>query len=177
MRHQSLIVKRYLRSQRKWKRLRKFGPSWELAQVESEVRALAWVLGVDPESDVRSRYHAAEMTSPETGAAPLAGVRLTRAWLDDVGQRHWLLEVPADGHEVAQYWAAFIPEKYVADLGVCFAAALFGSHPAQMLELSGRQERADQPTVASMRALLADMAAMAGDTAVHDGETRTGGAA
>jgi hypothetical protein len=160
MRKLSAIVRQYQRARVRWKRLRRKGPSWDLATAASEVRALAWVLGVDPEHgperDDRPRYYAAEMVSAATGEAPLTGVRLTRAW-QDKGRVWWLLEVPADPDGETRYWAAFLSEQCVAELGLCFASALFGSHPSDMCKIIERQGQADKPTVTDLRTLIAQV--------------------
>lgn len=126
MRQQLAVERQYRRIHRAWLRLRKAMPTidhrWKLKSLESEMRALAWVLGVNPDLDqnqdqgntphasqaphsagYHSGYYAAaqmarEMVTPY-GQPSLMGVRLTRARRDlqDAwkGRWRWLLEVPA----------------------------------------------------------------------------------
>jgi hypothetical protein len=129
--------------------------------MESAVKALAWVLGLDPASETgkRQRYLAAEMQSPD-GRPPMTGVRLTRAW--DGGAKvgwYWLLEVPArqsgNGQPETVYWAAMLAERQVAELALAFGKAFYQSEPTKELDVvMASLDIADEPTVTDLRALI-----------------------
>ncbi|HET8906726.1 MAG TPA: hypothetical protein VFN11_07155 [Ktedonobacterales bacterium] len=201
MREQSSVVNRYLAERARWQRLKRRaqrkGPSsgedggWKLAAASSAVRALAWVLGVDPEHDgiqgEQPKYRAAKMTSPD-GTPPLTGARLTGAWRNvwsgGLGMRYWLLEVPAatatgDATSDAadtQYWAAFISERCVKELLVACATAVDESRASDWLRLIDRTRESDQPTVRALRELIADEGRWT-DGSIDNSEGRAGGVA
>jgi hypothetical protein len=168
MRDQEAVMRLYQRLHRRWRKLQKAMPTrdarWERAETESAVRALAWVLGLDPASETgkHQRYLAAEMQSPD-GTPPLKGVRLTRAW--DGGERvgwYWLLEVPArenaDGQTETVYWAAMLAQRQVMELALAFGKAFYQSEPTKELDVVmasiAHLDLADEPTVADLRALI-----------------------
>ena len=185
MREQSSVVNRYLAERARWQRLKRRAQrkrssagedgGWKLAAASSAVRALAWVLGVDPEHDgtqgEQPKYQAAKMTSPD-GKPPLTGARLTGAWRNvwsgGLGMRYWLLEVPAatatcdtsggatGGAADTQYWAAFISERCVKELLVACAIAVDESRSSDWLRLIDRKRESDQPTVRALCELIAD---------------------
>ena len=66
MRGQTAIAQRYLSLLRRWRRLRRRAirgsPSWEMVSLDSEVRALGWVLGADPRDGLGQPYGGTEMT-------------------------------------------------------------------------------------------------------------------
>lgn len=169
MRDQEAVMRLYQRLHRRWRKLQKARPTsdtrWERIETESAVRALAWVLGLDAESETgkQQRYLAAEIESPE-GRPPLTGVRLTRAW--DGGAKvgwYWLLEVPAgatgeDGQPETVYWAAMLAERQVAELALAFGKAFYQSEPTKELDVvMASLDIADQPTVTDLRALVANV--------------------
>jgi hypothetical protein len=181
MRDQEAVMRLYQQLHRRWRKLAKGRQTaearWEREQTESAVRALAWVLGLDPESEPgkQQRYLAAEMESPD-GRPPLTGMRLTRAW--DGGEKvgwYWLLEVPtyenADGQTETVYWAAMLPERVVQELALAFGKAFYQSEPTKELDVvMASLDLADQPTVMDLRALVASV-----EWSVMD--RQTGGAA
>jgi hypothetical protein len=166
---QGAVMRLYQRLHRRWRRLQKARPTsdtrWESAQTESAVRALAWVLGLDPESEtgtLHRYYSVGAMTSPD-GRPPLTGVRLTRAW--DGGGKvgwYWVLEVPAriqdDGKTETVYWAAMVAQRQVQELALAFGKAFYESEPTKELDvIMASQNIADQPTVTDLRALIASV--------------------
>lgn len=168
MRDQGAVMRLYQRLHRRWRRLQKAQKTrptsdarWECAQTESAVRALAWVLGLDPASETgtQQRYLAAEMQSPD-GRPPLSGVRLTRAW--DGGEKvgwYWMLEVPrhenVDGGIETVYWAAMVAQRQVQELALAFGKAFYQSEPTKELDvIMASLDIADQPTVTDLRALI-----------------------
>ena len=165
MRDLEAVMRLYQRLHRRWRKLQKARPTsdarWERTETESAVKALAWVLGLDPESEPgkTQRYLAAEMQSPD-GRSPLKGIRLTRAW--DGGERvgwFWLLEVPkhenVDGEIQTVYWAAMLPERAVQELALAFGKAFYQSEPTKELDVvMASLDLADQPTVTDLRTLI-----------------------
>lgn len=163
MQQKTAIAQRYLSLHRKWRRLRKkqLGgpPSWELVRLESAVRALGWVLGADPQDGAGQPYGAAEMAVD--GKSPLRGVRLRGVWQETQrfkgrpdGRRYWLLEIPASASAQTEYWAVFLTEEQVADLGRLFAAALFGSNADALNQLAGAVGQADAASVSDIRSFI-----------------------
>ncbi len=163
MRGQTAIAQRYLSLLRRWRRLRrraiKGSPSWEMVSLDSEVRALAWVLGADPQDGLGQPYGGTEMTVD--GKPRLQGVRLTGVWQEThrfVGRcdttRYWLLEVPASREAGTDYWAVFLTERQVADVLLSAGMALFGSAPEALTRMATAGEQADGPTVESLRRLV-----------------------
>lgn len=165
MRDQEAVMRLYQRLHRRWRKLAKGRQTaearWERAQTESAVKALAWVLGLDPESEPGKEqcYLAAEMESPD-GRPPLAGIRLTRAW--DGGEKagwYWLLEVPAyessDGQVETVYWAAMLSQRQVAELALAFGRAFYEARPQESYAaVVVARDIADEPTVTDLRALI-----------------------
>ena len=168
MRGQTAIAQRYLSLLRRWRRLRrraiKGSPSWEMVSLDSEVRALAWVLGADPRDGLGQPYGGTEMTVD--GKPRLQGVRLTGVWQETqrfiTGHisgrrdttRYWLLEVPASTESRTEYWAVFLTERQVADVLLSAGMALFGSAPDALTRMATAGEQADGPTVESLRRLV-----------------------
>ena len=163
MQEKTSIAQRYLSLHRKWRRLRKqqLGgpPSWELVSLDSAVKALAWVLGADPYDGAGQPYGAADMAVD--GKPPLRGVRLTGVWQEAQrfrgrpdGHRYWLLEIPASQTAQTEYWAVFLTEEQVSDLGVLFAAALLGSGPEALRQLAGAADHADASSVSDIRSFI-----------------------
>ncbi len=192
MRDQGAVMRLYQRLHRRWRKLQKARPTsdarWESAHIESAVRALAWVLGLDPERETGQmyrRYRATEMESPD-GRPALTGVRLTRAW--DGGEQagwYWLLEVPAEANSEGEgepesvpetiYWAAMLAQQQVAELALAFGEAFYrSSSPSETTKeldvIMAARDIADEPTVTDLRALIASV-----EWSVM--ERRTGGAA
>jgi hypothetical protein len=87
-----------------------------LEELESELRALAWVLGVDV-----AQFH-------DPGAVPALepsdSVTLTEVNLG--GLRFWLMEVPAnlEPGQRTEYWAAFLSDRHLHELGEAIMRAL-----------------------------------------------------
>ena len=187
MRQRNTIASKYLTLSRKWRRLRKqqagSQPSWEMVSLESAVRALGWVLGVDPQDGAGQPYGGENMGVD--GKTPLSGVRLTGVWQEvrrfsgrrDTN-RYWLLEVPASAEAGTQYWACFLTERQVGDLALAFGAALMGSEAESLNRMATVVEQADAPTVEEVRAFVAraDWSARGATSEMGTG-TETGGAA
>jgi hypothetical protein len=135
-----------------------------MVSLDSEVRALAWVLGADPRDGLGQPYGGTEMTVD--GKPRLQGVRLTGVWQETqrfiTGHisgrrdttRYWLLEVPASTESRTEYWAVFLTERQVADVLLSAGMALFGSAPDALTRMATAGEQADGPTVESLRRLV-----------------------
>ena len=188
MRGQTAIAQRYLSLLRRWRRLRRRAirgsPSWEMVSLDSEVRALGWVLGADPRDGLGQPYGGTEMTVD--GKPRLQGVRLTGVWQETqrfiTGRcdttRYWLLEVPASTEARTDYWAVFLTERQVADVLLSAGMALFGSAPDALTRMATAGEQADAPTVESLRRLVERTSwAEGGDSGDGADTQRTGGAA